>query len=207
MHQAKLAVLMALAAPSFVAAQGLFWLVDFDDQFIGEVATLDPVHAWVAIDAPNVEPVFVQVGANGFDPGSPITLYYESASCMGTPFIETTANTPAHRTGFFLTTGFLLATKRTGIVGISAQSQMGGDLQLSGSVPFEEKEIRQISLPALFGMGNGERGMGIEKVNHHGTWIQGLVERKNPPRGRGEDQPFHPRASLRNRRIRGNPRL
>ena len=43
-----------LASPSLASAQGLFWLVDAQDQFIGEVAAVDLMNAWVAIPAPSV---------------------------------------------------------------------------------------------------------------------------------------------------------
>lgn len=115
-----------LAGPSLASAQGLFWLVDAQDQFIGEVAAVDLVHAWVAIPAPDGEPVFTRIDSSG---GSYFqeTVYFQSPDCAGPGYIQTNFNPPpAMRTGHWVGANWLWATKRTSFVNVVAQSKHDG---------------------------------------------------------------------------------
>ena len=110
-----------LAGPSLASAQGLFWLVDGADQFIGEVASVDLAHAWVAIPAPDGEPVFTPFSGGGAEQAIHVVVYFESANCTGPSYIATTYDQqPTLRTGYWVTSQWLWATKRTPAVTISA---------------------------------------------------------------------------------------
>jgi hypothetical protein len=116
-----------LASPSLASAQGLFWLVDAQDQFIGEVAAVDLMNAWVAIPAPDGEPVFARISAEG---GSYVqaTVYFQSADCSGPGYIQSSFGDPipALRTGYWVGTNWLWATKRVNWVNVMVQSKHDG---------------------------------------------------------------------------------
>ncbi len=121
MRLAHFYLLGLLTLPGLAEPQGRFWLVDSNNQYIGEVAAVDQIRPWVAILAPGGEPVFVPFEAAG---GESLTaeILYESTSCTGAGYVTISSNTPALRTGYVIGGNQVWATKRTPFVQISAQS-------------------------------------------------------------------------------------
>ncbi len=139
-----------LAGPSLASAQGRFWLVDAADQFIGEVASVDLAHAWVAITAPDGEPIFTPISGGGAEQELHVAVYFESANCTGPGYVATTyAQQPALRTGYWVTGQWLWATKRTLSVTISAQAKYeeGNFCAFLGSpTPVVGREVEEIGM-------------------------------------------------------------
>jgi len=147
-------LLAALIVAPAASAQGLFWLVDFNDQFIGEVAGVDINRPFVAIPAPDDgEPVFVPFVANGGDPGPGYTtIYFEGISCNPPAYIQTTLNTPAQRVGVWANSSWLWATTRSGLVQISSQSHYNPDFSCTSTAPtlFFARQVVEFVPPLTF---------------------------------------------------------
>ena len=138
-----------LAGSSLASAQGRFWLVDAADQFIGEVASVDLAHAWVAITAPDGEPIFTPISGGGAEQELHVAVYFESANCTGPGYVATTyAQQPALRTGYWVTGQWLWATKRTSAVTISAQTkhEFGNGCDAMIPTPVFCREVEEIGM-------------------------------------------------------------